>query len=145
MPTSDSAARAYSRRDASCRGPGGRHDFGGYVRGAAGADREIHAGDDIAVALRPDELRRLDVSGIATADRQQRVVEQLRGMLQGGPRLAREIHEFARQCQLPRLVLFAAKAERSMETSKCRKEDAADDKLGSGLAGVRAAGKSRIG
>jgi len=74
------------------------------------ADRRLEWERD-PVSLRPDELKRLDSTGLATADRLQGVVEQLRVMLKDGPRLSREIHEEARRGQVPRLLLFAAKAQ----------------------------------
>ena len=55
--------------------------------------------------------KRLAATGLATSDRLQRVVEQLREMLKDGPRLSRDIHEEARRGHLPRLLLFAAKEQ----------------------------------
>lgn len=63
------------------------------------------------VSLRPDELRRLAASGVATADRVDRVAAKLLEFLADGPRSSREVHEAAREQRVPRTVLFAAKAQ----------------------------------
>ena len=61
------------------------------------------------VLLRPDELRKLTASGLATADRVERVAQKLLEYLADGPRASREVHAMAREQRVPRGVLFEAK------------------------------------
>jgi hypothetical protein len=62
------------------------------------------------VDLRPDDLRRLTLSGLATSDRLQDVIDWLRRTLAAGPQPSSEIHEKASRNAIPRLLLFKAKA-----------------------------------
>lgn len=62
------------------------------------------------VNLRADELKELLASGLATSERVLQVVDWLRKRLKDGPVPSSEIHELAGRCNIPRMLLFKAKA-----------------------------------
>jgi hypothetical protein len=73
-------------------------------------NHEIHWDVD-PINLRPDELKALAASGLATCDRLSQTVLWLRDLLANGRVPSREIHEQAAKQAIPRVLLYKAKAK----------------------------------
>ena len=63
-------------------------------------NQEIHWDPD-PIHLRPDDLKKLTSSGLATADRLANTVQWLRALLKNGPVPSREVHAQARKEGIP--------------------------------------------
>jgi KaiC/GvpD/RAD55 family RecA-like ATPase len=66
--------------------------------------------DPDPVNLRPDELKELLATGLATSERLLQVVDWLRTLLKDGPVPSNDVHARAAGKSIPRMLLFKAKA-----------------------------------
>lgn len=74
--------------------------------------------DPEPISFRPDELRQLVASGLATSDRMLQTIEWLRDLLKNGPLPSREVHEQAALNSIPRVLLWKAKAKAGVRVVK---------------------------
>jgi hypothetical protein len=88
-----------------------------YGRAFRIEEDELHW-DHRPIHVRPDELQRLTAKGIATSERLLEVAEELRDLLVRGPVASREVHEWASRQQIPRMLLFEAKAIAGIEARR---------------------------
>jgi AAA domain len=65
--------------------------------------------DPEPVTTRPQELQRLVAKGLATSDLLLDIAERLRTLLAGGPLPSLQVHEWATEHRIPRMLLFQAK------------------------------------
>ena len=70
------------------------------------------------IHVRPDELHKLTAKGLATSERVLDVAEELREKLAAGPIASVEMHAWAIEEHIPRMLLFQAKAMVGIESKR---------------------------
>lgn len=74
--------------------------------------------DPEPISIRPDELQRLTAKGLATSDRLLDVIERLQRLLSGGAMPSLQVHEWAAEQRIPRVLLFQAKRHAGVQARR---------------------------